>query len=332
MTSPPYATPIPPTVPSPTPVRFKTKRPRSPSTSQTDPRKRRSVSPSSPHESSHRPGRSYRHRHHHFNRRTHTPTHNRPDPSSYEAFADPDTAFRESLFDALADDEGAAYWEGVYGQPINTYSRYYPKSSTPPVEDDPENPKLERMTDEEYVSYVRAKMWEKSHGYIVEERRRRDKEREEKKAKEEQWRRWQVDVEEALRRGEERRKAGRWKEAWVKYVDAWQGMQWQYGTRPMKDKIWWPVESGRWMDVTKDEVERFFKYAPIITRGQSHRRNDDEGKESLREVLKKERVRWHPDKMQQRAGHGGIDVGTMKLVTSVFQVLDRLWTDLKNRT
>ena len=53
------------------------------------------------------------------------------DPSAYDdtydagtrsgEYMDPNSAFIESLFDALADDEGAAYWEDVYGQPIHTY-------------------------------------------------------------------------------------------------------------------------------------------------------------------------------------------------------------------
>lgn len=40
-----------------------------------------------------------------------------------------DDAFRDSLFDALADDEGAHYWESVYSQPIHVYPR--PSVETP---------------------------------------------------------------------------------------------------------------------------------------------------------------------------------------------------------
>lgn len=185
------------------------------------------------------------------------------------------------------------------------------------------------MNDEEYVSYVRAKMWEKSHSYIVEERRRREEEKKKMKAKEEAGRRWQADIEEALRKGEERRRKTRWKGVWSKYMDAWQGMQWHEGPETLRDRICWPVESGQWNDVTKDEVERFFMYAPRQSLGHNQRQSNDEGEQGLREVLKKERVRWHPDKMQQRAGGEGIDISTLKLVTSVFQVLDQLWTDLK---
>ena len=43
--------------------------------------------------------------------------------ASWNQAKDPEAAFRESLFDAMADDEGAAFWEGVYGQPIHVYER-----------------------------------------------------------------------------------------------------------------------------------------------------------------------------------------------------------------
>lgn len=222
-----------------------------------------------------------------------------------------DAAFRESLFDALADDEGAAYWEGVYGQPIHTYSPYYAAyGGGDDGAEDPENPKLERMDDEEYAAYVRGKMWEKSHEHIVEERKRREEERARRKAKEEEGRRWQVGVEEALRRGEERRKRNRWKCVWEEYLVGWE---------ERKGKISWPVEDGKMEHVGTGEVEKFFRGVGGV------------GGVDLGEVLKKERVRWHPDKMQQRAGEVGIDEGTMKMVTAVFQVIDRLWSEIREK-
>lgn len=248
---------------------------------------------------------------------------------------DPDTAFRESLFDALADDEGADFWAGVYGQPIHVYSPYYPSSTSAGGEtsnDADDNPKLERMTDDEYASYVRKKMWAKSHEYILEERRRREEARkshedvvEERRRREqrrkrktmmeeevmdEEGRKWQAGVEEALRRGEERRKKNRWKSVWERYLAGWEGR---------KGDISWPVESGKVKGVRAEEIEKFFKGVGGI-----------EGVD-LADVLKKERVRWHPDKIQQRAGEGGIDGGTMKVVTAVFQVVDRLWTEMRAR-
>lgn len=226
---------------------------------------------------------------------------------------DPDAAFRESLFDALADDEGADFWQGVYGQPIHTYSPYYP-ASKPPHGDSADaagNTKLERMSDEKYAAYVRSRMWEKSHGHIVEERRRREEERKRQKAMEEQGRKWQAGVEEALRRGAERRERNRWKGVWEGYLAGWEERK--------KGKIFWPVESGKVGDVGTGEVEKFFEGVGGV------------GGVDLGDVLKKERVRWHPDKMQQRAGEVGIDGGTMKVVTAVFQVVDRLWSKVRER-
>ncbi|KAF6234669.1 hypothetical protein HO173_007295 [Letharia columbiana] len=305
---------------SPNPTKpFRFKHPRSPSPSPSGPpRKRRSLSPPSSTPQNPRHTRRHHHRRHHHHRskrRPHTP------PDAYDneylkeegRYMSPDTAFRESLFDALADDEGAAFWEGVYGQPMHTYSPYYYPASASPNDDtpdDPENPKLERMDDEEYTAYVRSKMWERSHEHILEERRRREEERKRKKAQDEEGRKWQAGVEEALRRGQERRKSNRWKGVWEGYLAGWE---------ERKGKIFWPVESGNMDDVGAGEVEKFFKGVAGV------------GGVDFGVVLKKERVRWHPDKMQQRAGEVGIDGGTMKVVTAVFQVVDRLWSEIRER-
>ena len=318
--------------PQPTkPFRFKRKRPSSPSLSASDERRRKRQSSDSPHRSH----RHHRHHHHHRSRRRpRTPV---DDPTSYDDTylpnarsknynhpnsLDPDTAFRESLFDALADDEGAAFWEGVYGQPIHNYSPY--KTEYEEADQDPENPKLERMSDEEYVGYVRGKMWEKSHQCIIEERRKREAQRKERKVKEEEGRKWQTGVEEALRRGEERRKRDKWKGVWANYLSKWE-TTFSSGEGSMRDRISWPVESGKWIDVGTEEVERFFRHSPQAAAVKSG------GEVDFANLLKKERVRWHPDKMQQRAGSAGIDEGTRKVVTAVFQVVDRLWSENKER-
>jgi hypothetical protein len=81
----------------------------------------------------------------------------------------------------------------------------------------------------------------------------------------------------------------------------------------VRDLIPWPVVSGKAKHVSKEEIERFL--------GSSKAWRDDSVA-----LLKTERVRWHPDKMQQRFGQH-IDVDAMKLVTAVFQVIDRLWND-----
>lgn len=213
----------------------------------------------------------------------------------------------------MADDEGAAFWEGVYGQPIHTYSPYYYRAPTSAHGDDPADlgdAKLEKMDDEEYAAYVRRKMWDKSHEHAVRERRRRQERRKKMRVREEKERQWQAGVEEALKRGKERRERNRWKGVWERYVAGW---------KEGKKKIFWPVESGKMGDVRTGEVEKFF-------RGVAGTEGVDIG-----DVLKKERVRWHPDKMQQRAGDVGVDGGTMKVVTAVFQAVDRLWSEIRER-
>ncbi|CAI6337657.1 unnamed protein product [Periconia digitata] len=236
---------------------------------------------------------------------------------------DPDAAFRESLFDAMADDEGAAYWEGVYGQPLHTYP------NTKPGPDG----KLERMEDEEYAEYVRTKMWEKSHQHILEERaareRLRKKQREDRDrldddiAKDEREKRERAKIlrqmEASLRRGEERRRTREADTYWNQYLSRWDQLKSNKPTidtaEQAQELIPWPVASGKLRHLDGDEIERFL-------RASSAWKNDPAA------ILKVERVRWHPDKMQQRFGQH-IDVDTMKSVTAVFQVIDRLWNKYK---
>lgn len=175
------------------------------------------------------------------------------------------------------------------------------------------------MTDSEYAAYVRARMWEKSHGSIIEERRRREEDCVRRKQREEEGRRWEQGVEEALRRGEERRRKSRWKDAWGRYLRGWGKLSlWEDGGgREMREKIPWPVETGHYADVERGQVERFFKHAP-----QSDGLDEEA---NLPKVLKMERVRWHPDKFVRP----GLDNETTALVTAVFQIVDRLWSDTR---
>ena len=252
--------------------------------------------------------RPHRHRHHHRSKRRHS--------SPSQPPLSPNTSFRESLFDALAEDEGAAFWEGVYGQPIHIYSPYDARRNT-----DDANGELEKMDDEEYVAYVRSKMWEKTHEHALEERKRREESRQKRRKRDEEGRKWEKGVEEALKRGEDRRRKWRWKASWERYVKAWDGG----GIEPSKtltDQDIWPVESGTWQDVSKSSISEFFTHAPQPTTAGAV--------VNLHAILKAERVKWHPDKMQQRFGRpSGIDEGSMKTVTAVFQVVDWMWGETR---
>ncbi|KAK0296918.1 hypothetical protein LTR54_005002 [Friedmanniomyces endolithicus] len=263
-----------------------------------------------------------------------------------------DAAFRASLFDALADDEGALYWESVYAQPIHVYSR--PSVSIPQGE-------LEQMDDEDYAAYVKTRMWEKKHPEVLLERERsarvRREEEEERTKRREEFlrRREQAAWDRAERRGARRQARGEEEEAsgdegrreyafagegntyadvpvgkarrseyasaWTKYLAAWDRLKLELLDErsapatdhvPASKRIPWPVLASK--AVIRANIEDFMRHAPA----------DDE--RTKLQLLKAERVRWHPDKIQQRFA-GAVDEGTMKLVTGVFQVVDALFEE-----
>ncbi|KAH7313353.1 hypothetical protein B0I35DRAFT_410357 [Stachybotrys elegans] len=241
---------------------------------------------------------SHRRRHRHHRPRSPTP------PNPYDPPPlDPEAAFRESLFDAMADDEGAAFWEGVYGQPVHTYASE--KIGPAGV--------LEQMTDEEYAAHVRQKMWEKTHAGLLEERARREEQRRKKSEEDRAARRVDEEMERTLRRGDERRRKKRWTQRWDEYAAAWSAWD---GT---PEKLAWPVESGRREDIDETAVRDFFVRGLDL---------EGVGETGFVARLKEERVRWHPDKIQQKLG-GQVDVTIMKDVTAIFQILDRLWSSTK---
>lgn len=268
--------------------------------------------------------RKQKHRHHEDRHPTSTldgeyydPDHRHRESLFDHADTNDTDVFRESLFDALADDEGAAYWEGVYGQPVNIY----------PTEKPGPDGKLERMTEDEYADFVRTKMWEKSHQHIVEEREAREKARQERKK---QRARYDEEaeshdteregirrqMEESLRRGEERKKSKEAAAAWDVYNAKWESLNSAESTAEteesrIRELIPWPVLSGRAKHIDKHEIERFLRASPAW-------------KEDSSALLKAERVRWHPDKMQRRFGQH-IDEETIRTVTAVFQIMDQMW-------
>jgi hypothetical protein len=276
-------------------------------------------------------GDSESHRRHHHrskrHRRHRSPT--KDDPALYDdthlpnassnQYVDPEIAFRESLFDAMADDEGAQFWEGVYGQPIHQY---------PDVKEGPDG-ELERMTDEEYAAHVRAKMYEKTHQHLIEEKAKREAAKKERarlekegRKEEEEARRFRRKVEESLKRGEDRKNRKGWAERWDAYIDKWDVLSKGKDAGVALASIPWPVESGKKKDINSKEIGRFYLYGP--TSGQPIQAE-------LGKILKLERVRWHPDKIQQKLGGQDIDESIMQAVTLVFQIIDRMWTDIREK-
>lgn len=259
----------------------------------------------------------------------------------------PPDAFRASLFDALADDEGAAaYWESVYNQPIHVYPR--------PSMQNERTGKLEQMSDDEYVAYVKEKMWEKKNPETVFERKRKESERkreeeertkkreeyvrsrERKKWKESQ--RWKAGKDEEAEgeddgyeyvfAGEGNRSTSgsealesEYATAWTKYLNDWKVLlttNTSAAPKNVSTTIPWPVLTGQ--PVIKTNIESFMRHAPVGENANAGRLK----------VLKSERLRWHPDKIQQRFGDA-VDEGTMKLVTGVFQIADQIVKDIESR-
>ncbi|CAC9885709.1 unnamed protein product [Aureobasidium pullulans] len=232
-----------------------------------------------------------------------------PEPNTAHDHVDPDSAFRESLFDAMADDEGAAYWEGVYGDSIHSYPR-------PSVEDDQGH--LEKMTDDQYVEYVKAKMWEKKNPELLRERQAREEREQEAQDGRSRKRRhdsedeyeedfeWS-DVDAALARGAKRKEAKKWQQAWSSYQQRWQHLKANTAQLEGEDllkAIPWPVQSLSSQDVSKQNVEDFFSNAPL------------DSEEIRTKTLKDESVNWHPDRFQRRFGGSNVDEETLKLATS----------------
>lgn len=278
-----------------------------------------------------------------------------PTNPDIEGNADPNAAFRDSLFDALADDEGAAYWESVYSQPIHVYER--PTVRTARGE-------LEEMNDDEYAAYVQTRMWEKKNPEIVFEReraaRQRKEEEEERKRQREEfirrkeraaWERAQTDGARRFAGEGDDGKSGyeyvfdfsdrdtgrskrsepepnEYRQAWSQYSIAWDRLKLELldeanadvkdDNRPTPSKrIPWPVLQHK--PVTRPNIESFMRRIPV-----------EQDAKSRLQVLKAERFKWHPDKVQQRFV-GGVDEGTMKVVTGVFQVVDALVEEERKR-
>ncbi|KAL1966098.1 hypothetical protein VTN77DRAFT_4846 [Rasamsonia byssochlamydoides] len=304
------------------------------------------------HRHSHRRHRHHHHGHHHHRSTKRRKTESSPPspPSLHNPPLSPNTAFRESLFDALADDEGAAFWESVYGQPIHTYA-------VPSVPKGPDG-ELERMTDEEYAEYVRARMWERTHEGMMEERERLRREKTKEKMRAENERRraeerlaFERAMEESLRRGQERRRAKAWEAAWEEYQRSWEELNAAVAAKEaaaatdaatgpenenkkpflIRNHLFWPVESGKRRDISREAVAEFMRHAPAAAAAAAAAAAS--ASVDIVATLKTERVRWHPDKMLHRYGSLGLsnEPALIRSVTEVFQILDQLWIEEREK-
>ncbi|RJE20891.1 hypothetical protein PHISCL_06787, partial [Aspergillus sclerotialis] len=83
--------------------------------------------------------------------------------------------------------------------------------------------------------------------------------------------------------------------------------------------------SGKRRDVSQAAVEEFMRHAP------SPSGDCGDTPQDLMATLKAERVRWHPDKIQHRYGVLGIDDVVMQSVTEVFQIVDQMWNEAREK-
>ncbi|KAL4867702.1 hypothetical protein BDV12DRAFT_117389 [Aspergillus spectabilis] len=280
-------------------------------------------------------------RDHHRRKRRKPTTPRTPSPNTVPSYTggelSPNTAFRESLFDALGDDEGAAFWEGVYGQPIHSFT-------APPSQDVERDRRgeLDHLDDEEYAAYVRSEMWKRTREGMLEEQERlraerRAKAQAEKVSEErEERRRFERAMEDSLRRGRVRKKAKEaWRGVWESYLGSWEEVEAARENsgagagegKKVGNLLFWPVLSGKRREVSRENVEEFMRRAPPQDSGAGAGGGHSE--DLLLSTLKTERVRWHPDKIQHRYGALGIDEAVMRSVTEVFQIIDHMWNEFK---
>lgn len=247
---------------------------------------------------------------------TSTTRENPPDPP----YLDEDATFREALFDALSDAAGAEYWERVFGQPIHIYSRQKVNHRTGD---------REQMSDDEYVAFVRRKMWETTNkGYLERQARRRnqaEKDRAEaedekrrrarERRKEKERRHIQAEIDRSLRRAEERKKKKTEEGAFAGYNTRWKDWDGSQAAIP------WPTDNGSPQEITEKSVRSFF------LRGLDLKAI---GTREFNAQLKEHRVRWHPDKFEQRmGGRSKVEESVLADVTMIFQVIDTLYNDTR---
>ena len=230
---------------------------------------------------------------------------------------DDEARFQESLFDAMAADEGADY----YAAQFNSHHSYEPNRAAMPNKDDATrgggvfDSFPNSLNDEDYAQYIRR-------GLNQHKARRQPTQpnpssyfepSQQKKEEEERYRK-----EEARHKlAAEQKQKQRYIIAWERYINAWNTKTpdtWTYDTVP------WPVRSGKPADVSKQAIQEFLAHRPNSTSASTN--------PTLTDTAKYERNRrWHPDKFTQLALARIVPHDTqrtLRLVTQIAQSLNEL--------
>ena len=207
------------------------------------------------------------------------------DPSYYEEIkAELEEAqFRAKLFSAMEDDTRLEEIEARF----NAY--HVPKrwrDNGDPLEN------LEAMDDDEYVEWLRRKMWERKHKEEREETVRLENERQERRERERRERREaRQQEEERQRKRRERRSVEEMTHAWQNYSASWDTLNSNPPNFPTLhfQSIPWPIQHRPTSpeQLTADAISAFV-LSPLHSHGKS-------GKQRIREAL----LVFHPDRFDK---------------------------------
>jgi len=207
------------------------------------------------------------------------------DPPYYEEIkAELEEAqFRAKLFSAMEDDTRLEDIEA-------RFNAYHVPKRWRDNGDPPEN--LENIDDEEYVEWLRRKMWERKHRKEQEETVRLEKERQERRERERSERReTRKEEEERRRKRRERKAAEEMGHAWQNYSSSWDTLNSNPATFPTLcfQDIPWPVQHPPTSpeQLTADAISAFV-LSPLHSHGK-HR------KQRIREAL----LVFHPDRFDK---------------------------------
>ncbi|KAL3483858.1 hypothetical protein BJX62DRAFT_230688 [Aspergillus germanicus] len=231
------------------------------------------------------------------------------------------------LRDLLNEKDTAPYFRS-YNDGWGARSYYRPSATSAPDPSQPQPSEEEataRYQKQQQAQRERDERVERERREREEQFRRAQQDREESRKRQQQEREAKVRSEETAKRQREKaakeaeaqRKSKRWKE----YNRTWEELRnmpaVSRASRNPRTAIPWPTDIGSFrscQDVSPYDVQAFFGYGVSIS-----------GRGQLLAILKVERSKWHPDKVQHLFG-AQVDEATMNRVTQISQIVNQLYT------